>query len=82
MVKKLIHNYGFILSSWRSKRHPLECSCLESPMEGGAWWAVGHGVTKSWTRLSNLTLETSTKGFCSKKKKKKKKKKKVELKII
>ena len=40
-------------------------------MEGGAWWAVGHGVTKSWTRLSNLTLETSTKGFCSKKKKKK-----------
>ena len=25
-----------------------------NPMDGGAWWAVVHGVTKSWTRLSNF----------------------------
>ena len=28
---------------------PLECSCLENPMDGGAWQATAHGVTKSWT---------------------------------
>ena len=31
---------------------PLQYSCLESPMDGGAWWAAVHGVTKSQTRLS------------------------------
>ena len=35
---------------------PLQCSCLESPMDGGAWWAAVHGVAKSWTRLSNFTF--------------------------
>ena len=29
--------------------NPLQCSCLANPMEGGAWQAVVHGVTKSWT---------------------------------
>ena len=33
--------------------NPLQYSCLENPMEGGAWQAPIHGVTKSWTRLSN-----------------------------
>ena len=28
---------------------PLQCSCLENPMDGGAWWAAVHGVSKSWT---------------------------------
>ena len=35
---------------------PLQYSCLENPMDGGAWWAVVHGVTKSQTRLSDFTL--------------------------
>ena len=35
---------------------PLQYSCLENPMDGGAWWAAVHGVTKSWTRLSNFTF--------------------------
>ena len=35
---------------------PLQHSCLENPMNGGAWWATVHGVTKSWTRLSNFTF--------------------------
>ena len=34
---------------------PLQYSCLENPMDGGAWWATVHRVTKSWTRLSDLT---------------------------
>ena len=35
---------------------PLQCSCLENPMDGGAWWPAVHGVAKSWTWLSNFTL--------------------------
>ena len=32
---------------------PLQHSCLENPMDGGAWWGAVHGVAKSWKRLSN-----------------------------
>ena len=35
---------------------PLQHSCLENPMDGGAWWAAVHGVTKSRTRLSDFTF--------------------------
>ena len=31
--------------------NPLQCSCLENPRDGGAWWAAVYGVTQSWTRL-------------------------------
>ena len=33
---------------------PLQYSCLENPMDGGAWWAAVHGVTRSQTRLSDF----------------------------
>ena len=35
---------------------PLQYFCLENPIDGGAWWAVVHGVAKSRTRLSDFTL--------------------------
>ena len=35
---------------------PLQSSCLENPMDGGAWWAAVHGVTKSQTQLSDFTF--------------------------
>ena len=35
---------------------PLRYSCLENPIDGGAWWATVHGVTKSQTRLSDFTF--------------------------
>jgi len=35
---------------------PLQYSCLENPMDGGAWWAAVHGVAKSRARLSNFTF--------------------------
>ena len=31
--------------------NPFQCSCLENPREGGAWWAAVYGVTQSRTRL-------------------------------
>ena len=36
--------------------NPLQYSCLESPMDGGAWEAAVHGVPKSWTTLSVFTF--------------------------
>ena len=36
--------------------NPLQYSYLENPMDGGAWWAAVHGVTRNQTRLSNFTL--------------------------
>ena len=36
--------------------NPLQYSCLENPMDGGAWWAAVHGVAKSRTRLSDFTF--------------------------
>ena len=35
--------------------NPLQYSCLKNPMDGGAWWATVHGLTKSWTQLSDFT---------------------------
>ena len=35
---------------------PLQYSCLETPMDGGAWWAAVHGVAKSRTQLSDFTF--------------------------
>ena len=38
--------------------NPLQYSCLENPMDRGAWWASFHGVTKIWTRLKWLSTHT------------------------
>ena len=38
--------------------NPLQCSCLENPMDRGAWWATVHGVAKSWTQLKRLNTHT------------------------
>ena len=38
---------------------PLQYSCLENPMDRGAWWAVVHGVAQSWTRLKRLHFHFS-----------------------
>ena len=35
---------------------PLQYSCLETPMDGGAWWAAVYGIAKSRTGLSDFTL--------------------------
>ena len=37
--------------------NPLQYSCLENPMNGGAWRFSVHGITQSWTRLSNETTK-------------------------
>ena len=47
---RLFHNIG------ESNGTPLQHSCLENPMDGGAWWAAVHGVAKSQTQLSDFTF--------------------------
>ena len=53
---------GLIPGSGRSpgkgNGNPLQYSCLENPIEGGAWWATVHGVAKSRTRLNDFTFFT------------------------
>ena len=40
--------------------NPLQCSCLENPRDGGAWWAVIYGVAQSRTRLKQLSSSSSS----------------------
>ena len=40
--------------------NPLQCSCLENPRDGGAWWEAVYGVTRSWTRLKQLSSSSSS----------------------
>ena len=39
--------------------NPLQCSCLENPRDGGAWWAAVYGVTQSWTWVKWLSSSSS-----------------------
>ena len=65
-LKQIIHEfiyltylnmYGFyIYLRCKCNGTPLQYSCLENPMEGGAWQAAVHGVARSRTRLSNFTF--------------------------
>ena len=44
--------------------NPLQYSCLENPMDGGAWWATVHGVAKSQIRLRDFTFTLSILWHC------------------
>ena len=55
--KKMIRKWSFILWDFMIYNGTaLQCSCLESLMEGGAWWVAVHEVATSQTRLSDFTL--------------------------
>ena len=51
-----LNNFTFFLAIVPFREgnvNPLQCSCLENPMDREAWWAAVYGVAKSRTRLSN-----------------------------
>ena len=60
MLLGLFSPLGLIPGSGRScgegNDNPLQYSCLGNPMDGGAWWAMVPGVTKSRTGLSDFTF--------------------------
>ena len=54
--RSLLFIYPLYTGFGEGNGSPLQYSCLENPMDGGAWWAAVHGVTRSRTRLRDLTL--------------------------
>ena len=61
---KNIRDTGSVPGSGRSPGggygNPLQFSCLENPMDRGAWWVIVHRVAKSWTWLKQLRTHTHT----------------------
>ena len=49
---------GLGISPGGGHGNPLQYSCLENPMDRGAWWDTAHRVTKSWTHLTQLCMHT------------------------
>ena len=43
--------------------NPLQYSCLENPLDRGAWWATVHGAAKSWTCRKQLSMYKQTKNL-------------------
>ena len=54
ITKRNINNLRYADGEGNGK--PLQYSCLENPMDGGAWKAAVHGVTEGRTRLSDFTF--------------------------
>ena len=52
---------GFGKSPGGGHGNPLQYSCLENPMNRGAWWAIVHGVTKSQKQLTHMDQEDKRK---------------------
>ena len=73
MMKVLLCLYTFIkfvlpfhtVHEGEGNGNPLQCSCLENPRDGGAWWAVVYGVAQSQTRLKWLSMGFSRQGYWS-----------------
>ena len=62
MIERL--HFHFSLScTGEGNGNPLQCSCLENPRDGGAWWAAVCGVAQSQTGLKRLSSSSSSKSF-------------------
>ena len=55
-----LHFYFSLSCIGEGNGNPLQCSCLENPRDGGAWWAAVYGVAQSWTRLKPLSRSSSS----------------------
>ena len=50
-----LHFHFLLLCVVEGNGNPLQCSCLENPRDGGAWWAAIYGVAQSRTQLKQLS---------------------------
>ena len=55
-----LHFYFSLSCIGEGNGNPRQCSCLENPRDGGAWWAAVYGVTQSRTRLKWLSSSSSS----------------------
>ena len=58
------HNWAtsvslFTFMHWEGNGNPLQCSCLQNPRDGGAWWAAFYGVAQSRTQLKRISSSSS-----------------------
>ena len=56
-----LHFHFSLSCTGEGNGNPLQCSCLETPRDGGAWWAAIYGVAESQTRLKRLSSSSSSK---------------------
>ena len=56
----LVHTVAYCGTHGEGNGNPLQCSCLENPRDGGAWWAAIYGVAQSRTRLKRLSSSSSS----------------------
>ena len=59
-----LHFHFSLSCTGEGNGNPLQCSCLENPRDGGAWWAAVYGVAQSGTRLKRLSSSRSSKQEC------------------
>ena len=58
-----LHFHFSLLCTGEGNGNPLQCSCLENPRDGGAWWAAVYGVAQSQTWLKRLrSISSSSRG--------------------
>ena len=55
-----LHFHFSLSCTGEGNGNPLQCSCLENPRDGGAWWAAVYGVAQSRTRLKRLSINLNT----------------------
>ena len=56
---ELLHFHFSLSCIGEGNGNPLQCSCLENPRDGGAWWAAVYGVAQSRTKLKQLSSSSS-----------------------
>ena len=54
-----LHFHFSLSCTGEGNGNPLQCSCLENPRDGGAWWAAVYGVAQSRTRLMRFSSSSS-----------------------
>ena len=64
VAKERLHFHFSLSCIGEGNGNPLQCSCLENPGDGGAWWAAVYGVAQSWTRLKRLSSSSSSSSSC------------------
>ena len=55
-----LHFHFLVSCTGEGNGNPFQCSCLENPRDGGAWWEAIYGVAQSWTRLKRLSSSSSS----------------------
>ena len=58
-----LHFHFSLSCTGEGNGNPLQCSCLENPRDGGAWWAAIYGIAQSQTQLKRLSSSSSSKVY-------------------